>query len=333
MKLAVVIVCYKVVDLTIDCLRSLAPEIGRVPGARAVVVENGTGGDSADRLRAAIDEGGWGTWCDLVAIHPNLGFTGGNNVAIRRCLESAAPPEYVMLLNADTVVLEGALPPLVDFMDAHPKAGVAGSQCVAPVEGEHRQSYARFQGVLSELDRGMRLGVVTRLLRPWIGMGVLDEARPVDWVPGAAMILRRSMLDRIGLLDEGLYTYFDDLDICLRARRAGWETWYVPESRIVHIEGASTGVTGAQARPKRLPSYWFEARRRYFLKSHGPWYTAAADAAFILGYATFRLRRRIQGKPDVDPPHLLADSIRQSVFRAGFRVREVRNPALRGALA
>lgn len=333
MKLAVVIVCYKVADLTIDCLRSLAPEIARVPGARAVVVENGTGGDSADRLRAAIDAGGWGAWCDLVPIHPNLGFTGGNNVAIRRCLGSADPPEYVMLLNADTIVLEDALPPLVDFLEARPRVGIVGARCVAPVEGDHRQSYARFQGVLSELDRGMRLGIVSRLVAPWTQYGELREPRKVDWVPGAAMVLRRSMLDRIGLLDEGLYTYFDDLDICLRARRAGWETWYVPGGSVVHIEGASTGVTGPQPRPKRLPSYWFEARRRYFLKSYGPWYAGLVDAAYIAGCASYRLRRRIQRKPDTDPPHLLADSIRQSVFRAGFRVREVRNPALRGAVA
>ena len=106
------------------------------------------------------------------------------------------------------------------------------------------------------------------------------------------MILRRSMLDQIGLLDEGLYTYFDDIDICLRARRAGWETWYVPESKIIHLEGASTGV--ANRLVNRRPAYWFEARRRYFLKNYGELYTAMVDAAFLLGHAIWRLRRRIQ---------------------------------------
>ena len=64
------------------------------------------------------------------------------------------------------------------------------------------------------------------------------------WVSGASLILRRTMLEQIGLLDEGLYTYFDDPDICLRAARAGWETWYVPESRVIHLGGATTGLTG-----------------------------------------------------------------------------------------
>ena len=72
------------------------------------------------------------------------------------------------------------------------------------------------------------------------------------------MIIRRSTLEQIGLLDEGLYTYFDDVDMCLRARRAGWETWYVVESEVIHLGGASTGVTARAAECR--PDYWFEAQ-------------------------------------------------------------------------
>jgi GT2 family glycosyltransferase len=331
MKLLIVIVCYKVVDLTIECLRSLAPEIGRVPGTRVALVENGTGGDSAERLGRAIAENGWDAWCDLTVIHPNLGFTGGNNTAIRPALAAADPPDYIMLLNSDTVVLDGALSPLVDFLDRTPRAGIAGSHCLPPPEcaGQARLSHARFPGVLTELDRGLRLGLVSKLLTPWIASrpAAGGPAR-VDWVPGAAMIIRRATLDQIGLLDEGLYTYFDDVDLCLRARRAGWETWYIPESRIIHIAGATTGVT-RRAAPNRVPAYWFQARRRCYLSNYGPARVAAMDAAFLACYATYRLRRRAQHKPDNDPPHYLADFFRQSVFRSGFRVEEVENPALR----
>jgi GT2 family glycosyltransferase len=142
------------------------------------------------------------------------------------------------------------------------------------------------------------------------------------------MILRRTMLDRIGLLDEGLYTYFDDPDLCLRAARAGWETWFVPQSRVIHLEGAATGVADARIE-RRRPPYWFQARRRYFLKHYGWAYTALVDAAFILGFAAWRLRRRLQRRPDTDPPHLLIDSVRHSVFCAGPVVPVVENPALR----
>jgi GT2 family glycosyltransferase len=136
------------------------------------------------------------------------------------------------------------------------------------------------------------------------------------------------MLEQIGLLDEDLYTYCDDPDICLRAHRAGWEIWHIPESQIIHLGGASTGLTGRRVK-SRLPPYWYQTRRRLFLKHYGPWYTAMADAAFILGFAIWRLRRWIQRKPDTDPPSMLIDSIRHSVFCAGARIPVVENPALR----
>jgi GT2 family glycosyltransferase len=330
MKLLVVIVSYRVTDLTIDCLRSLSGEIGRVPGARVALCENGTGGDAADRLRRAIAENGWGSWVDLTVIYPNRGFTGGNNIVIRPALESDDPPGYVLLLNADTVVLEHALDTLVTFMDEHPRAGIAGGLLLSP-EGNPQGSPFRFPGIASELDRGLRLGVVTKLLSTYIAQPKPPEPRRVDWVCGASMILRRTMLDEISLLDEGLYTYCDDSDICLRAARAGWETWYVPDSRVVHLEGAATGLASGRIEQRRRPSYWFEARRRYFLKNYGAWYTALADAAFLLGFATWRVRRLLQGKPDTDPPRMLSDSIRHSIFWAGLKVPVVENPALREA--
>jgi GT2 family glycosyltransferase len=328
MKLFIVVLCYRVVDLTIDCLRSLSGEIGRVPGAKVGLLENGTGGDAGERLRKVIEENGWSSWVDLTVVFPNLGFTGGNNLLIRPVLESADPPEYVLLLNSDTIVKEHSLDTLVEFMDQHPRAGIAGSKLIWP-DGGVRASPFRFLGVANELDRGLKLGIVTKILSRW----GLEPPKPkvttkADWVSGASMVLRRTLLEEIGLLDEGLYTYFDDVDICLRAKRAGWETWYVVESVVVHLGGASTGVTSRMI--KRRPAYWFQARRRFFLKSYGKLYTALADAAFITGQALWRLRRMLQRKADTDPAQLLADSIRHSVFCTGFRLTNVENPELRG---
>ena len=281
-------------------------------------------------MSRAIEENGWGSWVDLTVVYPNLGFTGGNNLVISAALESDDPPEYVLLLNADTIVLEHALDTLVEFMDSHPRVGIAGSQLLWPDgvpqrrrSGSRESSPSSTGGCGSGSSPGWsRRGPRSR--RPTV-------ACPAEWVSGASIILRRSMLDQIGLLDEGLYTYFDDIDICLRARRAGWETWYVPESRIIHLEGSSTGVT-PQAK-KRRPAYWFQARRRYFLKNYGGLYTALVDAAFLFGFAIWRMRRRIQRKPDTDPPHMLGDAFRHSVFRTGFELRNVENPALREAAA
>jgi GT2 family glycosyltransferase len=140
------------------------------------------------------------------------------------------------------------------------------------------------------------------------------------------MILRRSTLEQIGLLDEGLFTYFDDVDICLRAKRAGWETWYVPDSRIVHLEGASTEVT--QRLVRRLPPYWYQARRRFYLKSYGRLHTALIDAAYLFGFSLWRLRCWILRRQDNGSPQRLRDSFSHSVFCTGFRLKDVENPAL-----
>lgn len=326
MKLLIVILNYRVTELTIRCLQSLAGRIQRVPESKVAVCENGTGGDAADRLRRVIEDHQWSSWVELTEVHPNRGFTGGNNLVIRAALASSDPPEYFLLLNADTLVQNGALEALVDYMDRHPRAGIAGSRLLSP-DGEIQGSPFRFHNFANQLDRSLQLGLVSRFLSRWAStMPPPSQECSVDWVSGASMILRRSMLEEVGLLDEGLYTYFDDVDLCLRAKRAGWETGFVPASRIVHLEGASTGVV--RVAPKRRPGYWFQARRRYFLKNYGAIRTALYDAVFIVGSTIRLIRHWIQSKPDTDPPSMVSDLIAHSVFRRGFKVNQVENPAL-----
>ena len=326
MKLLVIVLNYGVTDLTIECLKSAAPETATIPDLKIAICENGSGGDAEDRLRRAISENGWAAWAELTAVSPNRGFTGGNNIIIRKWLRGPDRPDYFLLLNADTLVRPGAFRALVDFMDRNPAVGIAGSHLEYP-DGSRQGSPFRFPGAASEFERGLRWGPVSKLLARWSVAAPLSPIPcQVDWVAGASMIIRREVVERIGPLDEGLYTYFDDVDYCMNARRAGWQTWYVPESRVMHYGGQSTGVS---IKERRRPEYWFQSRRRFFLKNYGALHTALIDAAFLLGFCLWRVRRMLQGKPDTDPPHMLFDSLRHSVFLAGFKVRDVENPALR----
>jgi GT2 family glycosyltransferase len=329
MKLLIVVVNYKVTDLSIDCLKSVAREIASVPGARVALCENGTGAEDEKRLREAIDANGWGEWCKLTAVMPNRGFTGGNNVVLKPALESADPPEYVLLLNADTIVMPGGLSELVKFMDEHPQVGIAGSRLEAE-DGTPYVSAFRDHTIANEFDRGLRLGVVSRLLAKWaLSPPVPGEPCPTQWVAGASMIIRGEVFDAIGLLDEGYYTYFDDIDFCMQARKVGWATWYVPASRVIHLVGCTTRISDpAKGSMKRRPRYWYQARTRFFVKNYGPLYAAMADLAFLSGFAVWRVRRLIQRKPDPDPKHMLLDTILNSVFFTGFRLRDVENPAI-----
>lgn len=315
--LLVVIVNYRTPALTIDSLRSLVGEVQSLPGTRVVVTDNKSGDGSVEQIKNAIETEGWGEWATFMPLELNGGFAYGNNAAIRPALQSTNPPPYVLLLNPDTVVRPGALKTLVDFMNEHPDVGIAGSRLEDP-DGTPQRSAFRFHTVFSELDFGLRLGVVSKLLSKWVvAPPPSDETHQTDWVAGASMIIRREVFDATGLMDEDYFMYYEEMDFCLQAKRAGWSCWYVPQSRVVHLVGQSSGVTDTKKPPKRLPQYLFDSRRRYFIKNYGWLYAALADHAWASTFVLWRMRRVIQRKPDTDPPKVFGDFLRNSVLFRG----------------
>lgn len=322
-QLQIVIINYRATQVTLDCLRSLSVcEFVLNGSARVTVWENGSGPDAAVIIREAIAANHWQAWVELLVSPENFGFTGGNNRVIERYMQGEIKPKYFLLLNSDTLVTDESLTYLVDFMERRSQVGIAGS-CLLTEVGLHQCSPFRFPGIASEFEQGLKLGIVSRLLSRWrVAMPPPDVETPVDWVSGASMILRTEMLQHVGLLDEDFFTYFEDVDLCQRAHASGWQVWYVPQSRVIHFEGASSGI-GHQIL-KRRPAFWFQARRRYFLKNEGWFRAACIDAMFILGFSLWRLRRVVQGKPETDPPHMLQDFIRNSVFLQGFKWPKVR---------
>ncbi len=315
-RLLVVIVNYRTPELTIDCLHSLEHEVRALGNTQVVVSDNASGDGSTQAIHDAIEGHGWSRWASLLPLERNGGFSFGNNAAISRALEATdrAPPEFVLLLNSDTVVRPGALGALLDFMESRPDVGIAGSRVEEP-DGTPQHSRYRFHSIWTELDSGLRLGLVTRLLKKrTVASPLVRTAHVTDWVVGACMIVRRKVFEDIGLLDPDYFLYFEEADFCLTARRAGWSCWYVPTSCIVHLVGQSSGITDTQEAPIRRPRYWFESRQRYFVKNHGQLYALCADAAWVMGFALWRMRRIVQRKPDTDPPHMLWDFLRYRFF-------------------
>lgn len=324
-SLLVVIVNYKTPRLTIDCLHSLVGEIRSLPNTRVAIADNASGDNSAAEISAAIAAVGWSDWASFVPLKRNGGFAFGNNALIRPVLQSPNPPPYFLLLNPDTVVRPGALKALVDFMDAHPEAGIAGSRLENP-DGTPQESAFRFHNIFTELDFGWRLGPVSKLLKNKIAAPpISQEICQTDWVAGASMIVRREVFEKVGLMDEAYFMYCEEMDFCLQANKAGWSCWYVPESRVVHLVGQSSGVTDTKAVRKRMPQYWFDSRRRYFIKNYGFLYAALTDVCWASGFAAWRLRRVVQGKPDSDPPNYLQDFLLNSVFFKGGAIEESKN--------
>lgn len=318
MRLLIVIVNYRTAQLTIDCLQSLAHEIAALPReTRVVVTDNASGDDSVGRLAAAVRGHGWSPWATVMPLPRNGGFAWGNNEAIRPALRSADPPDYVLLLNPDTLVRPGGVVALLAFMEAHPAAGIAGSRLEDP-DGRPQRSAFRFPGVMSELETGVRLSVVSRALSRFVvAPPPPGAACKVDWVAGASMMIRREVFDRVGLLDEQYFMYFEEVDFCRRAHRAGWPCWYVPASRVVHLVGQSSGVTDESKPKKRRPAYWFESRRRYFLLHAGRVGTFFADTFWVAGHALYKATEVARKQKANDPERLLGDFVRHNFLGTG----------------
>jgi N-acetylglucosaminyl-diphospho-decaprenol L-rhamnosyltransferase len=313
-RLWVVIVNYKTAALTLDGLMSLWAEHQRGIAMRVVVVDNASGDDSLAVLQEGLAKLQNPSWIEVQAMPSNGGFAYGNNVVLQQAVEALHPPDYILLLNPDAAVREGAIAPLMQFLDEHPKVGLVGSRLEDP-DGTPQTSAFRFPSIWSELDHGLRLGAISRLIQHRrLAMPIVMEPCLSDWLAGASLMIRREVLSSAGLFDEDYFLYFEEVDFCHRAQQAGWECWCVPQSRVVHLVGQSTGVTDTRRVPQRMPQYWFESRRRYFLKFHGRVYTALADFLWMMGFTLWRVRRWIFSKPDTDPPNFLWDFWRNSMF-------------------
>jgi hypothetical protein len=311
-RVLVVIVSYRTAGLTIACLKSLQDEVLASRSIRVAVIDNASG--DAPEIAAAIAAHGWGDWAELVVAPRNGGFSYGNNRGLEIGLGWPEPPDYFFLLNADTEARGPAIGALADFLDAHPDVGIAGSSFENP-DGSDWPHAFRFPGIASQFEQGVRLGIVSRLLKDFLVPRVMGrQPEQVDWVAGAAMMIRRRVVEDIGPMDEGYFLYFEEVDYCLQARRAGWPCWYVPQSRVMHICGQSTGVSTPGQNLRPLPDYWFASRSRYFVKNHGIWYARGADLAFAVGLALRLLRQRLTGLHVAEPPGLLRDLWRTSVL-------------------
>ena len=307
---AVIIVNYRSAPLTVACLRSL--QIERSNPAlriRAVVVDNASG-DLAEISRAVADNE-WSSWVTLVEAPKNGGFAYGNNLGIERAY-SAGTPSYLFLLNPDTEVRAGAIAALVRFLQAHPEAGIAGPSFETGAGGEWNIAF-RFPSLVGELELGLGFSLASQLLRRWAVVRHMgDRCEPVDWISGSSMMIRPEVVAAVGGLDENFFLFFEETDLCRRARRAGFTTWYVPESRVMHIGGATTSVSSRTL--TRLPPYWFESRRRYFAVTYGLAHAMLIDLVAVTAYLLGAVKRGIRGRQHAGRPRFIRDLLHHSVL-------------------
>ena len=305
-KLLVVSLNFRTAEMT---LRSVRSALAAMDGLEAelVLVDNDSGDGSFDVMQTELATADWaqGAPVRLIASAHNGGFGAGNNVGMRAGWSDGSKPDYVYLLNSDAFPAPDAIRELLTHLERHPEAGFAGSYIYGEDGTPHMTAF-RFPSVWSELEGSIRFGPVSRLLRTKpVPMGLIEETQPVDWLAGASIMMRQSVLDDIGLFDEEFFLYFEETDLCLRAARAGHETHYVRSSHVEHIGSVSTGMKVWT----RIPGFWLDSRWYYFSKNHGRGYAVMATVMHTVGGLFWRLRCFIQRKPPSDPPHFLRDLV------------------------
>jgi len=293
-RLAVVIVNYRTPDLARDALASLVGEIDPQRDA-AVLVDNASGDGSAERLEAFVAERGFGDWARVLRAPANGGFAAGNNLGIR-----SVDAELYLLLNSDAQLRPGALAALLGAAQARPEVGLFGPRIEGP-DGALQMSCFRHHSPVSELIHAAATGPLNRWLRRWdVALG--EGGGEPDWLSFACVLVRREVLDTAGLLDEGYFLYYEDVDFCRRARRAGWRHALVPEARALHLHGASSSLPSVLSRRERAPAYLYDSRARYFTRFYGRSGLWLANALWMLGRLVSLAREHLGSKP----PHTCA---------------------------
>jgi GT2 family glycosyltransferase len=285
---ATVIVNFRTPAATIEAVKALAPDLDQLPASRVVVVENGSGDNSLAELRSAFADPMWKGRVEVVDAGRNGGFGSGVNVGVRHALTSGPPPRYVYVLNPDTAIARGALLGLVRFMADHPEAGQLGNE--VRNRGADVVRAFRFPTAWSELEGSACIGPLSRLLRDYVVAVDPGGTSEVDWVSGVSMLFRSEVFSTVGYFDEDFFLYFEEIDFSKRLRDAGWKTYFVSDVVVDHVGGLSTGI---KDETRRMPRYWFESRRRYFVKHHGRLYAAACDALRICGHAVYKVRASV----------------------------------------
>jgi GT2 family glycosyltransferase len=284
--ISVVIVCWNAKDYLKLCLESLASAPPR-RSMEVLVVDNASADDSVEMIETKFP------WVKLIKSSENLGFSKGNNVAIRQ-----AQGRYIALINPDVIVLPGCLDTLAGFLDQHPKVGNVGPRVFNP-DMTQQSTCRRFPTLWNNFCSATALATTFTKSRVLAGEHMWffshDRTIAVDVLVGCFSMIRRETFDTVGLLDENLFMYGDDVDWCRRARNAGWEVVFYPGARAIHDRGKITApypVRFALAQQRSVLYYWS--------KHHSYWRTLGIRSIMVihhlLRYSTAMMSGQVNSK-------------------------------------
>ena len=260
---SVIIVSYNTREILLNALEALF-ENSKGVDMEVFVVDNNSADDSAAMVQHDFPS------IRLIANNRNLGFAAANNQAF-----ALASGRYIILLNPDAYIRPASIENCLAFMERTPKCGLAGGKIISP-EGQLEPSARRFPSALSKLltlsGLSGKFPHSPLLTRHEFGGFAHDHPLEVDWVPGTFTIIRKEMIDAIGAFDERFYIYYEETDLCLRAKKAGWKVYFIHDAEVMHIGGACSKTRkdkafdnkAAQVLTFRMRSEWL-----YYFKNKG----------------------------------------------------------------
>jgi GT2 family glycosyltransferase len=259
-RVSIVTVNYNQAALTCALIESLQKVT--YPDVEVIVVDNGSPQDATEVITLSYPH------VKFVRTEKNLGFAGGNNLGI-----GVSTGKYLLFLNNDTEVDRGFLEPMVHVFETHPKAGAASSKILYH-DSDGIIQYAGSTCVNPFTGRNTRVGFMEK------DNGQHDRLRTTDLAHGAAMMVPRSVIEKVGMMPEFFFLYYEEIDWCESIKKAGYQIYFVPASKVYHKESMSVGKNST------LKTYYMTRNRLLFMRRH----TSGIKKMFwVLFYITFSL--------------------------------------------
>lgn len=308
MDLSIIVVNWNVCALLRRCLTSVESNRGDLP-LEVIVVDNASSDDSVAMVEQEFPQ------VRLIASRENLGYTGGNNLGA-----GEAQGRYLLILNPDTEIIGDALQQMVAYLDENPQVAVVGPQLLYP-DGSVQPSRRRFPKLAMAF-----IGDSVPFGRRWFPNSKLEQAffmadspddkiQSVDWLVGAALMIRREMWQKVGPLDDLFFMYFEELDWCKRCRDAGGEIHYLPKAQVIHHHGAASGQI-----PVTTRIYQNRSQVIYFRKYFGVMWAALIRLFLLINFGWVMVIELVKWVIDHRrEKHLQRAQVYWQLLRSGLR--------------
>ena len=292
-RISVIIINYKTPGLTLQAIRSLYKELDLHQDC-IVVVDNCSGDDSVNQIKAGIHQDNWPGEIRLIESDRNGGFSYGNNLGIAQIKARG-----YLLLNSDAMVLPGAVINMWKALQHSPELGIIGPKVVDENLSPQVSCFVNHT-LANEFLQLAKTGILTRILGFFgvkeVALEPVSQQQQVDWVSFVCVLIRAEAYQDIGTMDDGYFMYKEDNDYCRRAWKKGWKVLYYPDASVIHL---NQGWSAKQL--SRKPDFYYQSRARYFYKYYGMSGYILANLLWLSGRVIYWLREQIEHKTPVTP--------------------------------